>query len=125
MIVGGLFSIVALFTGTTSQVVILSVMGAVLMYMMSMISLFILRVKEPGLERPFASPFYPVFPALASLLLVITAIAIIYYYPKLSLIFFAGLVLALIVFIMMGKHKVKITNDVLLATAPINNPVTS
>ena len=105
MIAGGLVSFVALFTGTTSQVVILSVMGAVLMYMMSMISLFVLRVKEPGLERPFASPFYPVFPALASLLLVITAIAITYYYLKLSLIFFAGLVLAIIIFIMMGKHK--------------------
>ncbi|MGZ3757704.1 MAG: ethanolamine permease [Mucilaginibacter sp.] len=125
MIAGGLVSFVALFTGTTSQVVILSVMGAVLMYMMSMISLFVLRVKEPGLERPFASPFYPVFPALASLLLVITAIAITYYYSKLSLIFFAGLVLAIIIFMIMGKHKVKITNDVLLETTPINNPVTS
>ncbi|MDB5009395.1 MAG: ethanolamine permease, partial [Mucilaginibacter sp.] len=111
---GGVVSFIALYTGTTGQVVILSVMGAVLMYMMSMISLFVLRVKEPDLERPFASPFYPVFPVIACIILVITFIAIIYYQFELSLIFFAGLVIAIIVFMLMGKHKVEITDDVLL-----------
>ncbi|MDB5111183.1 MAG: ethanolamine permease [Mucilaginibacter sp.] len=111
---GGVVSFIALYTGTTGQVVILSVMGAVLMYMMSMISLFVLRVKEPDLERPFASPFYPVFPVIACIILVITFIAIIYYQFELSLIFFAGLVIAIIMFMLMGKHKVEITDDVLL-----------
>jgi ethanolamine permease len=45
---------------------------------------------------------------------VITFIAIIYYQFELSLIFFAGLVIAIIVFMLMGKHKVEITDDVLL-----------
>ncbi|HTD40797.1 MAG TPA: ethanolamine permease, partial [Mucilaginibacter sp.] len=65
IIAGGVISFIELYTGTTAQIIIISVMGAVLMYMMSMISLFILRKKEPELERPFASPFYPYFPAIA------------------------------------------------------------
>lgn len=111
---GGFVSFAALFTGTTSQVIILSVMGAVVMYMMSMVSLFILRTKEPALHRPFRSPFYPVFPAVALLLAIICLIAIIYYNLMLSYVFFAGLALSVLVFILTGKHKAKIKDDVLL-----------
>jgi ethanolamine permease len=118
IIAGGVISFIALFTGTTSQVVILSVMGAVLMYMMSMISLFILRVKEPRLERPFASPFYPVFPAIALIISAITLFAVIYFNFMLSLIFFAGLAIAILIFVLMGKHKVKIIDNYMVA--PVN-----
>ena len=118
MVAGGVVSFIALYTGTTGQVVILSVMGAVIMYMMSMISLFILRVKESDLERPFASPLYPVFPIIATAILIITVIAIIYYQWLLSLVFFTGLLLAMVLFILLGKHKVQITNDALLQNSP-------
>jgi ethanolamine permease len=94
-------------------------MGAVLMYMMSMISLFVLRKKEPRLERPFASPFYPVFPAIALLLSAVCLMAIMYYNFELSLYFFGGLAAAIILFMLMGKHKVKITGDVLLEQASV------
>ena len=104
----------ALYTGTTSQIIILSVMGAVLMYMVSMISLFILRKREPDLERPFASPFYPYFPAIALLLSAICFGAIIYYNGLLSLIFLGGLIVTVLIFVLMGKHKVRITDDALL-----------
>ena len=89
------------------------------MYMMSMISLFILRKKEPDLERPFASPFYPYFPAIALVLSAICFIAIIYYNWLLSLIFFGGLAAAILLFMLMGKHKVRITDDVLLEKAAV------
>ena len=94
-------------------------MGAVLMYMMSMISLFILRKKEPDLERPFASPYYPYFPAIALGLSGVCLIAIVYYNWQLSLIFLGGLATALLLFILMGKHKVRITDDVLLEKAAV------
>ncbi len=119
IIAGGVVSFIALFTGTTDQIIIISVMGAILMYMMSMISLFILRVKEPGLERPFASPFYPYFPAIALVISTITLFAMIWFNFILSLCFFAGLVVVIIIFMMMGKHKVKITDDVLLEKAAV------
>ncbi|HEY4325527.1 MAG TPA: ethanolamine permease [Mucilaginibacter sp.] len=111
IIAGGLVSFAALLTGTTSQIIVLSVMGAVLMYMMSMISLFILRKKEPHLNRPFISPFYPVFPAIAMVISAITLFAMMYYNFKLSLYFFTGLAAVIILFVLMGKHKVKLIEE--------------
>jgi len=118
IIAGGFVSFVALFTGTTSQIIILSVLGAIVMYLISMVSLFILRLKEPKLVRPFTSPFYPVFPAVALVISAICLFAIIYYNFWISVIFFTGLVAVILVFMLMGKHKVKILDDVLL-----NNPI--
>jgi ethanolamine permease len=108
IIAGGGVSFIALFTGTTNQVIVLSVMGAILMYIMSMISLFILRIKEPHLERSFTAPFYPAFPAIAITISSVTLVAMIYYNFMLSLIFFAGLAIAAIIFVLMGKHKEKL-----------------
>jgi len=119
LIAGGVISFIALYTGTTGEVVEISVMGAVLMYMMSMISLFILRKKEPKLERPFVAPVYPVFPAIALIISTITLFAMVYFYFMLSVYFFAGLVVVMVVFMLMGKHKVKITDDVLLEKAQV------
>ncbi len=108
LVAGGAVSFLALFTGTTSQIIVLSVLGAIVMYIMSMISLFILRKKEPDLERPFIAPFYPVFPAIALLIAIICLIAIAYYNLQISLIFLAGLLVATLIFILLGKHKVPI-----------------
>ncbi|MFD0792346.1 ethanolamine permease [Mucilaginibacter litoreus] len=114
ILAGGVISFIALFTGTTGQIIILSVLGAVVMYVMAMISLFVLRKKEPLMQRPFPAIFYPVFPAVALVIAVVCMVAIVYYNFTISLIFFAGLILAAAIFVMLGKHKVKITNDALL-----------
>ncbi|HMF73245.1 MAG TPA: ethanolamine permease [Flavitalea sp.] len=114
IVAGGFVSFAALFTGTTSQVIILSVLGAVVMYITSMISLFILRLKEPDLIRPFKSPFYPVFPAIALVISVICLIAIVYYNFFVSLIFVTGLIVTIIIFILMGKHKTALKEDLLV-----------
>ena len=114
IIAGGFISFAALFTGTTSQVIVLSVLGAVVMYIVSMISLFALRVKQPHLSRPFRSPFYPIFPAIALLLSLVCLLAIIYYNLLLSLIFCAGLALWVIVFVISGKHKLPLKDELLM-----------
>ena len=111
---GGVISFIALFTGTTGEIVEISVMGAVLMYMMSMISLFILRAKEPGLDRPFIAPFYPLFPAIALFISAITLFAMVYFYFILSLYFFAGLAVVILIFVLMGKHKEKLMDDYMI-----------
>jgi len=87
--VGGL----ALLTGTT-QVIILSVLGAVVMYGISLLSLFALRRREPTLARPFVVPGYPAVPLLALALSLLSLGTIIYYNLGLSLAFVVGLVLA-------------------------------
>ncbi len=118
LIAGGLVSILALYTGTTQQIVIISVMGAVLMYMLSMVSLFILRKKEPYLLRPFKAPFYPLFPSIALLIASITFFTMIYYNFTLSIIFFTGLAIIAFIFMMLGKHKIELIEDFMVP--PIN-----
>ncbi|MDB5147004.1 MAG: eat, partial [Mucilaginibacter sp.] len=93
------------------------VLGSVVMYMMSIVSLFILRKKEPDLERTFIAPVYPAFPAIALIISLICLFAIIWFNVVVSLIFFAIMAVAIIIFMLMGKHKVKILDDVLMVQA--------
>ncbi len=110
----GAVSFVAIYCGTTDQIIVLSVLGAVTMYMMSMVSLFILRKKEPDLERPFISPFYPIFPATALVISLICMVAIMYFNVMVSLLFLGILALFIAIFVLMGKHKVKISGEALM-----------
>ncbi len=105
LIVGGTIGIIAIVSGKTNELIIFSVLGAIVMYIISMVSLFVLRKKEPTLERPFKAPFYPYFPTIALLLATVCLVAIVYYNPLLSVIFFASLVLLIILFVTLGKHK--------------------
>ncbi len=49
----------------TGGLITMSAFGAVTLYIVSMIALMRLRVKEPRLHRPFHTPCYPVFPLVA------------------------------------------------------------
>lgn len=100
----------------TDQIIILSVLGALMMYLMSMLSLFMLRKKQPDMPRPFVSPFYPVFPAIALVLIVICMGAIIYYNVLLSASFFGGLLVIVIIYRLIGKHNEPIPDDLLAET---------
>lgn len=119
LIAGGVVSFIAIYSGTTAQIIVLSVLGAIVMYLMSMLSLFILRKKEPRLERPFASPFYPVFPATALIISAVCLFAITWFNLQVSGIFFAGLAVVIAVFAWMGKHKIALTDEMM--TAPEYN----
>ncbi|MCP2938089.1 ethanolamine permease, partial [Salmonella enterica subsp. enterica serovar Typhimurium] len=69
LLAGGVIGVVAIFSDSwisfggqtlTANSVTMSVFGAIVMYIMSMASLFKLRKSEPLLERPYRAPFYPV-----------------------------------------------------------------
>jgi ethanolamine permease len=48
----------------TANIVTMAVFGAILMYIMSMLSLFKLRRSRPAMARPFIAPFFPCSPLL-------------------------------------------------------------
>ena len=96
--VGGL----ALLTGTTDRVIVLSVLGALVMYAASLLSLLALRRREPGLARPFVVPGYSAVPLLA-LELTLASLGLVYNNLSLSAIFLVGLLLALAVFRRLGR----------------------
>ncbi|WP_259163734.1 ethanolamine permease [Xanthomonas sp. 4461] len=76
----------------TAAMITMSVFGAIVMYVMSMLSLFKLRRSEPGLERSFRAPGYPVVPAIALLLALVCLVAMVWFNPIVALIF-VGLLL--------------------------------
>jgi len=63
----------------TASIVTMSALGAIVMYITSLLSLMRLRLREPRLERPFRVPLYPMFPLTALAIAVVSAIAIVYY----------------------------------------------
>jgi ethanolamine permease len=71
----------------TLDIIVISVFGALTLYIISMISLLRLRKTEPGLERPFKVPLYPVFPIVALVIAVVSIIAMAYYNQKPALIY--------------------------------------
>jgi ethanolamine permease len=79
--------IIALMTGKTGEIITIACFGALGLYIISMISFFVLRKNEPDMERPFKVPFYPVFPALALIIASISMIAMSYYNQQVALIF--------------------------------------
>jgi len=96
ILAGGVVGIAAIFSDSliiiggqplTANIVTMSVFGAIVMYIISMASLFRLRRLEPRLTRPFRAPFYPFAPALALVLAVICLVAMIYYNQLLFMIF--------------------------------------
>jgi ethanolamine permease len=97
LLINMVFGIVALLSNSTADIIILSAFGALVMYIFSMVSLLVLRQKEPNLKRPFLVPFYPVSPIIALVIASVALIAMIIYNFNLSLVFFGILVGSFIV----------------------------
>jgi len=78
----------------TANIVTLSVFGAVVLYLISMLALLRLRRTEPALERPFRAPCYPWFPFIALVTALICLVAMVFYNAVLFAIFVGLFVLA-------------------------------
>jgi ethanolamine permease len=87
LIINMFVGIAALFTGKTGDIITISVFGALLLYIISMLSLFALRKKHPKIPRPFKVPMYPLFPAIALIIATVSFVALCFYYPIHALIF--------------------------------------
>ena len=74
----------------TANIVTMSVLGALVMYVTSMLALFRLRKTEPNLARPFRARFYP-FAPIWTLLCAGVCIASLVYYNRLIATLFVGL----------------------------------
>lgn len=65
--------------GYTSQLITLSAMGAVLVYVLTMAAVLRLRKTEPLLHRPYRVPAYPLMPLTALVLSLVSLAALIYF----------------------------------------------
>lgn len=78
----------------TASIVTMAVFGALVMYGMSMASLFRLRRREPALARPYRAPLYPYAPAFALVLASVCFLALVFYNPLIFVLFLTVMVLA-------------------------------
>lgn len=83
-----LLGIGALLTGRTAEIITISVFGAITLYIISMITVVALRLKEPGLKRPFRVPLYPAFPLIALTIAIGSLFAMLVYNQLLGGIYF-------------------------------------
>lgn len=90
--------ILALLSGKTSEIIIVSVFGALTLYIISMISIVILRKREPELHRPFRIRFYPLFPVVALIIASVSIVAMFIFNPKLGLIYFSILLVTFLLY---------------------------
>jgi ethanolamine permease len=105
LLVNMFIGIIALLSGKTSEIISISVFGALTLYILSMISLLRLRKKEPMLQRPFRVPCYPFFPITALVIASISLIAMTFYNFKLALFYILLLVLSYGLFKLLKKQE--------------------
>ena len=98
LLINMVIGIIALLSGKTGEIITISVLGALTLYIIAMLSMLALRKKEPELERPFKVPFYPYFPIIALVVALVCFIAMVTLNLFLSLIYFLLLVLSYIWF---------------------------
>lgn len=98
IVAGGGIGIAAIFSdqlvqiggqSLTANIVTMSVFGAIVMYIVSMVSLFKLRRSEPLLLRPFRAPVFPFFPAFALAAAVVCLLTMVYFNPLVAGLFVA------------------------------------
>lgn len=112
--------IVALLTGKTGDIITIAVFGALVLYILSLITLFVLRNTHPRMERPFKVPFYPLAPAIGLVISVVALIAVIYYNQTLALIF-GGIMAAGFAYYKIFASKGSLVQEVL--AVPVVEPV--
>ena len=88
LLVNMVIGIIALLTGKTSEIITISVFGALTLYIISMISLLQLRKKEAQMIRPFKVPMYPLFPVTALVIAIISFVAMTIFNLELAIIYF-------------------------------------
>lgn len=127
LVAGGVIGAVAIFSDElvqfggqtlTANIVTLAVLGAIVMYIVSMAALFKLRRSEPDLLRTYKAPFYPVFPAIALGLGGVCLVAMVWFNAMLTLLFAGLMALAYGYFLLTAANRDVAAPDAMLHTLP-------
>ncbi|MFK8259857.1 ethanolamine permease [Erwinia sp. AnSW2-5] len=123
IIAGGVIGIAAIFSDSwinlqgmslTAAMITMAVFGAIVMYIMSMLSLFRLRRTAPELDRTFLAPGYPIVPAIALALAVVCLIAMLWFNALIGALFAALMLAGYLWFLMTKSQRDNAPHDVML-----------
>ena len=97
--------------GDTNKAITLAALGATLLYVISMVSLLVLRHRAPDLERPYRAPLYPIFPLVALALSIVCLVAVVWSAPSLALVCLALYAAAALYYRLVAQQRVLATTD--------------
>jgi ethanolamine permease len=92
----------------------MSVFGAIVMYIISMLSLFKLRKTEPNLERTFRAPGYPIVPGIALFLAVVCLVAMAWFNTLIGCVFLGFMAAGYLYFHLTAKQRFDAPADAML-----------
>jgi len=123
IIAGGVIGIAAIYSDglinlggmtLTAAMITMAVFGAIVMYIMSMLSLFKLRKTEPNLERTFRAPCYPLVPFIALMLAVVCLVAMAWFNTLIGLIFLGFMAAGFVYFTLTAQLRADAPADAML-----------
>ena len=103
LICNAIIGIIILFTGKTAEIIVISVFGAITLYIFSMLSVLKLRRSAPNLDRPFRVPLYPFTPIIALVLAIVCLIAMCLDNSLLAMIYTGTLVFFFLIYKLIKK----------------------
>jgi ethanolamine permease len=117
ILLGGVIGIAAIYSddlpalqveghSLTENIMTLSVLGALMLYLISLLALFRLRRREPDMPRPYRAPLYPLSPGIALATVLISVLAMVYYNLVISGIFVVIVALGYGYFWVTRHHRV-------------------
>nr|WP_298166560.1 ethanolamine permease [uncultured Pseudomonas sp.] len=98
----------------TAAMITMAVFGAIVMYIMSMLSLFKLRKTEPDLQRTFRAPGYPVVPGIALVLALVCLAAMVWFNMLIALVFLGFMGAGFIYFQLTHQQRAEAPADAML-----------
>ncbi len=105
--VQGVWSVLLCLSGTYSNLLDYVIFAVLIFFSITILAIFILRVKRPDIPRPYKAWGYPVIPAIYILTTLTIMIILLIYKPNYT---FPGLIIVLLgipVFFLWRKHSVK------------------
>jgi len=123
ILAGGVIGIAAIYSdglinlqgmSLTAAMITMAVFGAIVMYIMSMLSLFKLRKTEPNLERTFRAPGYPIVPGIALALALVCLVAMVWFNPLIAALFLGLMVVGFVYFQLTHQQRADAPADAML-----------
>jgi ethanolamine permease len=97
----------AILTGRTGDIITLSVLGALVLYVVSLLAVFRLRRDRPEMERPFRAPGYPWIPASALAIALVCLASMAISNPRVTAVFAALVAVAYAWYAVAVPHEAK------------------
>lgn len=124
ILAGGVIGIAAIFSdgislqgmSLTAAMITMAVFGAIVMYIMSMLSLFRLRRSEPELLRSYKAPGYPIIPAIALCCAIVCLTAMLWFNPQIGALFLVFMVAGYLYFLTTQTRRNTLARSPVTAT---------